>query len=118
MQSEYLTEGGEMELVAGDVRLDDSPRSDVLLALRTRYGSCPLDPTFGDRTHEIEKVTRGARRLAESFTRQALDHLVKSRRIRDLEVRVDIVNRALVRHVSFRVGGTRDPIELRTPIGG
>lgn len=118
MQSEYLTVDGELELVAGDVRQDDSPRSDVLLALRTRYGSCPLDPTFGDRTYEIEKVTRGARRLAESFTRQSLDHLVKARRIRDLEVRVDIVNRALVRRVAYVAGGTRDAIELRTPIGG
>lgn len=118
MQSEYLTEDGELELVAGDVRLDDSPRSDVLLALRTRYGSCPLDPTFGDRTYEIEKATRGARRLAESFTRQALDHLVKARCLPDLEVRVDIVNRRFKRSVSYRVGKTREAVELTTPIGG
>lgn len=118
MQSEYLSDDGELEWLAGDVRLDDSPRSDVLLALRTPRGGCPLDPTFGDRTYEIEKVTRAARRLAESFTREALAHLVASKRIRDLDVSADIVGRALVRRVSYRVGAKREAVELRTTIGG
>lgn len=118
MQHEYLTTDGQLELVAGDLRVETSPRSDVLLALLSRRGSCPLDPTFGDRTYEIEKVTRAARRLAETYSRQALDHLVKSKRIRDLSVRVDIEGRAFVRRVSYVAGNTRDAVELRTPIGG
>ena len=68
--------------------------------------------------NEIEKVTRAARRLAESFTREALAHLVTSKRIRDLDVSADIVGRALVRRVSYRVGAKREAVELRTTIGG
>lgn len=118
MRSEYLTDDGELELVDGDVRLDDTPRSDVLLALRTPYGRCPLDPTFGDRTYTIQKITRSTQRLAETFTAQALEHLVQTKRIRDLDVRCTLVGRALVRRVSYRVGAEREAVELRTPIGG
>jgi len=116
--SEYLTDDGELELLDGDLRTDATPRSDVLLALRTPYGSCPLDPTFGDRTGTIEKLTRAAPRLAETYTRAALKHLVDSRRVVDLSVKCTQVGRALVRRVSYKVGATRKTVEIRTPIGG
>ena len=118
MLSEYLTAEGEHEFVDGDIRTDDSPRSDVLLVLRTPYGSCPLAPTFGDRTFTIQKMTRSAPRLAETFTKQALTHLVDAGRLPDLEVKATPVGRALRRVVSYRVGKKRESIEVRTPIGG
>lgn len=118
MASEYLTDDGSLELLDGDIREDDSPRSDVLLALLTPYGGCPLDPTFGDRTYTIQKVTRSSRHLAERFTEQALAHLVASRRIRDLVVKVTISGRAFVRTVSYKGGAKPESLELRTPIGG
>ena len=52
------------------------------------------------------------------LTREALAHLVTSKRIRDLDVSADIVGRALVRRVSYRVGAKREAVELRTTIGG
>lgn len=118
MASEYLTDTGSLELSRGDIRQDDTPRSDVLLALLTPYGGCPLDPTFGDRTYTIEKVTRASRHLAERFTEQALAHLVASRRITDLKVTVTIVGRAFSRKVSYLARKRRESLELRTPIGG
>ena len=114
MKSEYLSDTGEQEWLDGDLRTDDSPRSDVLLALRTPYGSCPLDATFGDRTWSIQKLTRSAPALSRTFTFAALAHL----RLRDLDVQVRVVGRALSRVVSYGIGKRRESVEQRVPIGG
>ena len=72
-----------------------------MLALRTRRGSCPLAPTFGSRLHEIRKLSPRSDRLAESYAREAIEHLVASREVRALDVEASVRGSALLIVLSY-----------------
>lgn len=82
---------------------DPTLSTDVLRRLATRRGSIPTLKTFGSRFHTIRKLGRGVTRQAAFYAREAVTDLVKSRRIRDLQVKALVLPRgALSIEVSFR----------------
>jgi len=58
----------------------------VLLALRTQLGSCPVMPTLGVDWTRIDKLRTSAQADAETAIKAGLDFLVRAGTIRDLKV--------------------------------
>lgn len=50
--------------------------SKVVLALKTRLGSCLAFPGFGSKLHLIQVADERGRKLAEKYAWQALQHLI------------------------------------------
>lgn len=69
---------------AGRLKQDDGFTSKVVLALRTRLGSCHALPGFGSRLHEVKRADEQGRQLAEKFAQLALSHVARD--IADLRV--------------------------------
>ena len=82
---------GDYEIVAGSPKEDATPASKVVLALRMRRGSCPVNPRLGSRLHEIRKVLPDTPRLASDYVREALSHLIDAGEIRELKVTATVV---------------------------
>ncbi len=80
---------GDYVVEFGDLKQDYGFTSKVVLALRTRLGSAQCAPWFGSRLHEIQTADERGRRLAESFTLMAIQHLRDE--IQDLRVVASLV---------------------------
>lgn len=96
--------GDYAPLVAGDWVEDTSRLPDVVLALRTRKGSCLVAPEFGNRSGLVPtKITPTTPRIIENDYRDALRHLTAAGLIWDLEISSVLINGATPQTtVSFR----------------
>lgn len=75
--SRYINASGEYELKQGAPKGDPTVASEVVLALRTKRGSAGAAPEFGSRLHTITKLSASAKRLAQSYAREAIEHLIE-----------------------------------------
>ncbi|HHE71342.1 MAG TPA: hypothetical protein ENL34_03555 [Chloroflexi bacterium] len=82
----FVNDQGDYEtLAAGGIRLDSTPRTKALLALKARRGQYWSDPNYGSRFHAIETL-RDAERLALPYTVEALQFMLDSGEIIGVEV--------------------------------
>jgi phage gp46-like protein len=84
----YVNGRGDFEtLTDGGIRLDSSPRTKAMLALRARRGEYWYDQDYGSRFHEIKTLRDGARN-AQAYAGEALQFMVDEGEI----VGVDVVD--------------------------
>jgi phage gp46-like protein len=112
----YLTVSGDYQQLAGGVRGDDGFTSKVILALRTRLGSCIAFPEFGSRLHEIKIADERGRKMAEKRAAQALVHLAEQ--YDGLVVQAVLENKTIVVYVSGKRGSTELRAQYTATAGG
>lgn len=81
---------GDYVVENGGPRNDDTVGSQIVLAIGTRRGSCPVAIDLGSRLHEIRKARAGADRLAAAYIREAISHLIDRGEVQDPTIRVEI----------------------------
>jgi phage gp46-like protein len=117
----YVNDEGDCETDAGGLRLDTTPRSKCLLALRARRGAYWADPTYGSRFREIKTLEEGQQN-AEYYAREALQFLMDRGEILDVhvtDVRIDVDTGWMAVAVSIKV--TREDlvnIAILAPLRG
>lgn len=73
-------------LTLGEYEQDLGVTSKVLARVATKRGSVVPLPTFGSRLHTIKGAFPGATQLAERYTRECLQDLVRAREVNELSV--------------------------------
>lgn len=83
---------GGYTMVAGAPKKDPTVCSDVVLRLRTPRGSVRMKgmEKFGSRLHLVKKNSAGTERRSQRYVEEALDDLVKTGRVRNLNTIVDV----------------------------
>ncbi len=96
--------GDYAPLVDGGWAEDQGQLPNVILALRTRKGSCLVAPEFGNRSGLVpERITPTTPRVIENDYRDALRHLTTSGLIWDLTIESTLIGGASPQTtVSFR----------------
>lgn len=117
-RSRYLTaSGGDYVLERGAPRPDVTVASDVVLALRTRRGSAAGAPGFGSRLRTLRKLTPAARRLAESYALEAIQHLVDRGEVRGPRFEISIAGPAMRMVVTYRsAAGQPQSVPVTVPL--
>lgn len=90
-RSRYISPStGEYEVDGGNFREDTTLLPSIVLALRTRKGSCAIAPWLGSKLHEVRHVRANAKAQIDRYVRDALAHLAPQ--MRKLDVKVSIVS--------------------------
>lgn len=90
-RSRYISPStGEYEVSSGDFREDVTLLPSIVLALRTKKGSCAIAPWLGSKLHEVRHVRVNAKATIDRHVRDALAHLAPQ--MRSLTVVVSIVS--------------------------
>lgn len=94
---------GDVTLERGSPKADDTLASSVVLRLRMRRGSCPVNRRLGSRLHTIDRISPQSERLAADYAREALADLVERGDMSDLAVKTSLPGRnAIGLDISFR----------------
>jgi phage gp46-like protein len=81
----YVNDLGDYETTSAGLRLDNSPRTKALLALKAKRGHYWFDLNYGSRFHEL-KTLRDAERNAQVMATEALQFMIDRGEILDVEV--------------------------------
>lgn len=101
----YVNAQGDYETTTTGLRLDNSPRTKALLALRAKRGHYWYDLNYGSRLHEIKTLRQGME-LAQAYCTEALQFMMDSGEVLAVEV-VEVeqapATGALLIHVALTV---------------
>jgi len=84
-ESLYVNDQGDYETTTTGIRLDTTPRTKCLLALKAKRGAYWFDPDYGSRLH-TRKTLRDVQRSAQDDCQEALQFLVDRGEILGVEV--------------------------------
>ena len=99
-----LDKDGQLSLDSlGKFVRSESQMPSVILALRTPYGSCPVAPTFGNKSAATPaNITPATPRRVEADYKAALSHLTNAGLIWELAVTSSAEGSALYTVVAFK----------------
>jgi len=89
LEAFYVGDHGDYEISSTGLRLDTTPRTKALLALKAKRGFYWFDKTYGSRFHTIKTLEDG-QRLAQPYAEEALQFMIDrgeilSVRLHDIE---------------------------------
>lgn len=112
---------GDYTMLNGAPKGDLTVASELVLALRTRQGSCGADPSFGSRLHTITKLTPTNERRAHVYAREAIRYLIDRGDIRNVAfgVEMDESTFSLCVTISYqdRSGRAQPALPITIPLG-
>jgi phage gp46-like protein len=81
----YVADHGDYEVSSTGLRLDNSPRTKALLALKAKRGHYWYDPDYGSRFHTIKTLSDGER-LGQGYAEEALQFMIDRGEILGVEL--------------------------------